>query len=113
MASDFVILGDNIPAISGYQSLLLNILEMFGCLIFQTLDPKDLKKYLPETMELFLPCCGLNIALPLWQSASNGMAMGVCMQLGPVFCRRLLIPMEAKFQNHHSTLCISKPITNL
>ncbi len=77
MVSDYVIFAENIPAASEHQSRILNILEMFACLIFQTLDPKDLKKYLPEEAELFLPFCGLNVALPLWQSSPDRKPMGV------------------------------------
>lgn len=76
MVSDYVILAENILA-SEYQSRILNILEMFAGLIFQTLDPKDLQKYLPEEVGSFLPFCGLNIALPLWQSSPDRKPMGV------------------------------------
>ena len=76
MVSDYVILADNIP-VGEYQSKILNILEMFADLIFQTLDPKDLKKYLSEEVGLCLPFRGLNIALPLWQSFPDRKPVGV------------------------------------
>ncbi|KAL9038117.1 MAG: hypothetical protein Q9180_003327, partial [Flavoplaca navasiana] len=63
MDSDYVLLAGNILAYE-YQSKILNILEMFASLIFQTLDPKDLNKYLPEEMRSFLPFRGLNVPLP-------------------------------------------------
>lgn len=76
MVSDYVVLAENILA-SEYQSRILNILEMFVGLILQTLDPKDLRKYLPEAVGSLLPFCGLNIALPLWQSSPDRKPMGV------------------------------------
>ena len=70
MDSDYVIPAGNILAYE-YQSKILSILEMIASLIFQTLDPKDLRKYLPEEMSSFLPFRGLKIALPLWQSTTR------------------------------------------
>jgi len=77
MVSDYVIFAENIPAASEHQPRILNILEMFACLIFQTLDPTDLKNTFPEEAELFLPFWGLNIALPLWQSSPDRKPMGI------------------------------------
>ena len=77
MASDYVIFAENIPAASEHQSMILNILEMFACLVFQTLDPKDLQNYLPEEVKLFLPFRGLNVALPFYQSSPDRKPMDV------------------------------------
>ena len=71
MESAFVVLASSLPGESEYQTSLINIIEMLGCLIFQTLDAKDLRKYLPEEVEVPLTHFGLNIALPLWQSSTR------------------------------------------
>ena len=44
---------------------------MLGCLVFQTIDAKDLRKYILEEEEVPLTHFGLNIALPLWQSSTK------------------------------------------
>ena len=49
--------------------LLLNLLELLCCLIFQTLQSRDLEGYLPPGTAQ--TGCHLNIANPLWQSFSE------------------------------------------
>ena len=48
------------------EQLQLNLLELWCCLIFQTLSSKDLRTYLPEGSTR--PGRHLNVAHPLWQS---------------------------------------------
>ena len=50
---------------------------MLSCLIFQTLDSKDLRKYLPEKVEVPLTQFGLNVALPLLQSSAKNRSMNI------------------------------------
>lgn len=69
MESAFAVLASSLPAESKYQSSLINSIDMLGCLIFQTLDARDLRKYLPKEVEVPLTNFGLNIALPSWQSS--------------------------------------------
>ena len=68
MRDDFVILAEIslIEIDVKNLSLFLNLLEMWFCLLFQTLQKPDLEEYLPPTSP---PArIGLNVALPLWQS---------------------------------------------
>ena len=65
MESKFVVLGHTRET----SSLLLNILELLCCLIFQTLQGRDLEEYLPPRTAR--TGCHLNIANPLWQSFSE------------------------------------------
>lgn len=64
--SEFVVLILNLPAEGEYQSSLLNIIGMLAYLFFQTFDARDLRKYLPEEVEVPLTHFGLNTSLPLW-----------------------------------------------
>lgn len=50
---------------------------MLACLVFQTPDTRDLRKYLPEEVEVPLTHFGLNIALPLWQSSPEKRPMNI------------------------------------
>jgi len=52
--------------------LLLNLLEMWGSLVFQTLRENDLLEWLPAAVHC--PCSGqhFNVALPLRQSKVEG-----------------------------------------
>lgn len=68
MDSAFVILASSFPAESECQSSLLNIMDMLACLVFHTLNARDLREYLTEELEVPLTHFGLNIALPLLQS---------------------------------------------
>jgi hypothetical protein len=52
------------PQIPG---LLLNLLEMWTCVLFQTLTIRGLREYLPENAQLIYPGVHLNVALPLHQ----------------------------------------------
>ena len=68
MESRFVILA-RYPSYTNFESQLdLNILEMWGAVLFQTLRRKALPKWLPPSIEIRLPFVGVNIALPLSQS---------------------------------------------
>ena len=65
MNSAFVILGNT----GNPPQLQLNLLESWCSLIFQTLQIRDLRTYLPQgTAQLG---CHLNVAHPLWQSSTS------------------------------------------
>lgn len=49
----------------------LNIIEMFMCLLFQTLPEKTLRKFLPDRVEILNPGAHLNLAAPIYQGMSN------------------------------------------
>lgn len=49
----------------------LNILEMLGCLAFQTLPEKTLLQYLPQGSKVSSPGAHLNVASPLAQGCSK------------------------------------------
>ncbi|KAJ5875453.1 uncharacterized protein N7473_012800 [Penicillium subrubescens] len=49
------------------EQLSLNLLEMFGACILQTLKSSDLEFWLPEGFPVRWADRGLNVALPLWQ----------------------------------------------
>ena len=51
-----------------HQHLLLNLAEMWLCLIFQTLPRFQFDQYTPANIEKGWASHHLNIALPLWQS---------------------------------------------
>jgi hypothetical protein len=52
--------------------IALNLLEVWGASIFQTLSKNDLVKYLPDDTVLLLQAGShLNIAHPLWQRISK------------------------------------------
>ena len=61
----FVVLGHTRET----SPLLLNLLELLCCLIFQALQSRDSKEYLPPGTAR--TGCHLNIANPLWQSFSE------------------------------------------
>ena len=65
MESIFVVLGYTRET----SPLLLNLLELLCCLIFQTLQSRDLEEYLPPGTAR--TGCHLNIANPLLQSFSE------------------------------------------
>jgi hypothetical protein len=66
MESQFVLLAE-IDAKNPPPGLLLNILEMWCCLIFQTLTKGSLARYLPEDIKVRCPGIHLNVATPLQQ----------------------------------------------
>jgi hypothetical protein len=64
MESQFVLLAE-LNAKNPTPGLLLNILEMWCCLIFQTLTKGSLARYLPEDIKARRPGIHLNVATPL------------------------------------------------
>ncbi len=67
MESAYVILAEAVPPEIQDRDLCLNMLEMWGCLLFQTLQEKDLSEWLDPTNDCPSPGQHLNIALPLHQ----------------------------------------------
>ncbi|KAI9839857.1 MAG: hypothetical protein M1819_000047 [Sarea resinae] len=59
--------------IQGYQ-MFLNLMEMWGCLLFQTLPESLLQPHLPENTAVPYPGAHLNIAPPLIQYVQGGNA---------------------------------------
>jgi hypothetical protein len=72
MESAFVLLAE-IPVSQEVPvpGLLLNVLEMWCCLIFRTLTKKNLEKYLPEDLSIPRSRMHLNVALPLHQELAS------------------------------------------
>jgi hypothetical protein len=58
-------------SVSKEEQLLLNLLEMWMCLVFQTLRGVHLDEYLPAAARKLWAGCHLNVALPLWQSFNS------------------------------------------
>ncbi|KAE8138501.1 hypothetical protein BDV38DRAFT_282164 [Aspergillus pseudotamarii] len=67
MDSVFVTLGASEKPTSAKTQLLLNLLEMWMALVFQTLTSLHLNEYLPESVNSLWSGHHLNVALPLWQ----------------------------------------------
>ncbi|KAE8418752.1 hypothetical protein BDV36DRAFT_294798 [Aspergillus pseudocaelatus] len=67
MESVFVTLGTSEKPTSAKTQLLLNLLEMWMALVFQTLTSLHLNEYLPESVNRLWSGHHLNVALPLWQ----------------------------------------------
>ncbi|KAF9883837.1 hypothetical protein FE257_002728 [Aspergillus nanangensis] len=65
--SVFVTLGVHENPSSLASQLSLNMLEMWMCLVFQTLTPLHLYEYLPNHIGKLWSGNHLNVALPLWQ----------------------------------------------
>ena len=63
----FVILTQKQTGKPPIPGLLLNLLEMWACVLFQTLTVRGLREYLPENTKLVAPGIHLNVALPLHQ----------------------------------------------
>jgi len=63
----FVILTKYSPGDDDVNVFLLNIMEMWCCMIFQTLPEKTLDQYLPADVKIPHPGAHLNLALPLSQ----------------------------------------------
>lgn len=68
MKSDFVLLTE-LPLFKQQSTsgLLLNILEMWCCLLFRTLTKRDLETYLPQSVSTGGYGTHLNVALSLHQ----------------------------------------------
>ncbi|KAI9879075.1 MAG: hypothetical protein M1830_009659 [Pleopsidium flavum] len=49
----------------------LNLMELFGCLLFQTLPEKILREFLPANVEIIKPGAHLNVASPIHQGMQN------------------------------------------
>ncbi|KAI9746719.1 MAG: hypothetical protein M1818_000434 [Claussenomyces sp. TS43310] len=71
MASAFVLLASQIPQETGQHQYLQNIIEMWCCLMFDTLAAADRQEYLPQGEELPPSLYGLNVVIPLWHGFSN------------------------------------------
>lgn len=69
MGSEVVIL---VRAPEGDAQFVLDLLELWCCLIFQTLQKRDLEVYLPQDMTW--TSCYLNIANHFWQSFERTVA---------------------------------------
>lgn len=69
--SVYVVLAADIHTDEKDSHYVLNIFEMWSCLIFQTLLPQDLHEWLPDNTKLQNWAYGLNVALPLWQGQGN------------------------------------------
>lgn len=65
--SVFVTLATDKQPSTPEEQLILNIQEMWMCLVFQTLTPVQLDDYLPEGVQKLWSGNHLNVALPLWQ----------------------------------------------
>ncbi|KNG86359.1 hypothetical protein ANOM_007288 [Aspergillus nomiae NRRL 13137] len=79
--SVFVTLGFSEKPTSVKTQLLLNLLEMWMALVFQTLTSVHLDQYLPESVNKLWSGNHLNVALPLWQGFTEedqavGLAVG-------------------------------------
>ena len=70
MQGSFVVITCGQPASTIRQSEL-NIIEMFTCLLFQTLPERTLRKYLPGAVDIVDPGAHLNVAAPIYQGLSN------------------------------------------
>lgn len=70
MESQFVLLAE-INAQKPMPGLLLSILEMWCCPLFQTLTKGSLARYLPDDIEVRYPGIHLNVATPLQQRIYN------------------------------------------
>ena len=66
MMEEYVILAETLPDADNLP-LFLNLLEMLGTLLFQTLPEKTLQRYLPPNFPICAPGAHLNIASPLSQ----------------------------------------------
>lgn len=49
----------------------LNLMELFGCLLFQTLPKKTLQEFLPDDVEIIKSGAHLNVASPIHQGIQN------------------------------------------
>ncbi|KAL2865707.1 uncharacterized protein BJX67DRAFT_173130 [Aspergillus lucknowensis] len=72
MESVFVTLAESDAPVCLRSQLLLNMQEMWMSLIFQTLTPLQLDKFLPESVKRLWSGNNLNVALPLWQGFTGG-----------------------------------------
>ncbi|KAE8335971.1 hypothetical protein BDV24DRAFT_155573 [Aspergillus arachidicola] len=71
MESIFVTLGTSEKPTSVKTQLLLNLLEMWMALVFQTLTSLHLDEYLPDSVNRLWSGHHLNVALPLWQGFTD------------------------------------------
>ncbi|KAL4887947.1 hypothetical protein BDV59DRAFT_196889 [Aspergillus ambiguus] len=71
MESVFVTLATHEKPLSPETQLVLNIQEMWMCLLFQTLTPSHLDEFLPGYMDKLWSGNHLNVALPLWQGFTS------------------------------------------
>lgn len=71
MESQFVLLAE-FDTKNHTPGLLLNIIKMWYCLLFQTLTKGDLARYLPEDIEIRCPAIHLIVATPLQKRAYDG-----------------------------------------
>ncbi|KAE8313701.1 hypothetical protein BDV41DRAFT_564118 [Aspergillus transmontanensis] len=71
MESIFVTLGTSEKPTSVKTQLLLNLLEMWMALVFQTLTSLHLDEYLPDSVNRLWLGHHLNVALPLWQGFTD------------------------------------------
>ncbi len=72
MDSPYAVLADAVPTKIRDQDLRLNVLETWECLLFQTLQEKDLRNWLDQTDDCPHPGQHSNIALPLYQQRVSG-----------------------------------------
>ena len=106
MESAFVALASSLPAESGYQCSLINIIEMLGCRILQTLDDRDLRKYLSRIL-------GSTSRFPFGSNPqrvgqrTSGMDTDPFLRQGPL-TRTLKAPQSSPYVRH-----ISKVTTDL
>ena len=78
----FVLISEAPPEVNPeIDWLLLNLLEMWGSLVFQTLHEKDLLEWLPAGVHRPSPGQHLNVALPVRQSKVEGNPLDHAMQL--------------------------------
>ena len=66
MVEEYVILAETLPDTDNLP-IFLNLLEMLGALLFQTLPEKTLRRYLPPSIPICAPGTHLNVASPLSQ----------------------------------------------
>ncbi|OQD66672.1 hypothetical protein PENPOL_c004G04918 [Penicillium polonicum] len=71
MKSAFVTLAILDPPSSTQTQLVLNLAEMWMCLVFQTLTPLHLGSWLPKNTNAMWSGNHLNVALPLWQGFTD------------------------------------------
>ena len=71
MVEEYVVLAETLPDTDNLP-LFLNLLEMLGTLLFQTLPEKTLRRYLPPNTPICCPGIHLNVASPLSQGVRDG-----------------------------------------
>lgn len=71
MKSSFVTLAILNPPSSTQTQLVLNLAEMWMCLVFQTLTSLHLGSWLPKNTNAMWSGNHLNVALPLWQGFTD------------------------------------------